>query len=77
MTNIFRNLLRSVALLTAICLLGVGIVSGAITASPTDPPNDNVWLICLGLAFPLLIIYTVLTVAGRPGAYAGASPERC
>ncbi|MFL5735640.1 MAG: peptidoglycan D,D-transpeptidase FtsI family protein [Chloroflexia bacterium] len=66
MTRFLRNLLRTVSLLGAGLLLAYGMISGAVTASPTDPPNDSVWLVCLGLAFPLLLIYTWLTVSGNP-----------
>ena len=59
-----RNLLRTLSLLGAALLLAYGMLSGAVTASPTDPPNDSVWLLCLGVAFPLLLLYTWLTVAG-------------
>src|SRR4051794_3196763 len=65
-TRFLRNLLRTVSLLGAGLLLAYGMISGAVTASPTDPPNDSVWLVCLGLAFPLLLIYTWLTVSGNP-----------
>src|SRR5438552_6226718 len=67
MSPSIRNLIRTVALLGAILLLAYGLVSGTVLASPTDPPNDSVWLICLGVAFPLLLIYAMLSVAGAPG----------
>src|SRR5438045_2123939 len=67
MSRTIRNLVRGLALIGAIGLLAYGLVSGALPASPTDPPNDRVWLVCLGLAFPLLLLYAMLTVAGRPG----------
>ncbi len=66
MSTTIRNVIRTFALLGAIGLLAYGLVSGTIVASPTDPPNDSVWLVCLGLAFPLLLIYAMLTVAGGP-----------
>src|SRR5438128_9777737 len=66
MSRLTRNLLRTLALLAAIALLAYGMLAGAVTASPTDPPNDSVWLLCLGLAFPLLLVYTWLTVSGNP-----------
>ena len=62
-----RNLTRSLCLIAALVLLAYGMVSGSVTSSPTDPPNDGTWLICLGAAFPLLLIYAILTVSGRPG----------
>ena len=67
MSKAIRNLVRSLSVIGAIVLLAYGLVSGTLPASPTDPPNDRVWLVCLGLAFPLLMLYAMLTVAGRPG----------
>ena len=64
MPKALRNLVRIVSLLVALGLLAFGILNGAVTNSPTDPPNDSVWLICLAVAFPLLTIYAVLTVSG-------------
>src|SRR5436853_4243747 len=72
----FRNLIRAVALLGAVGLLAYGLVSGAVIASPTEPPNDRVWLLTLAGAFPLLLIYTMLTVAGRPGVERPTPEER-
>ncbi len=62
-----RNLLRILSAVAAAILLAYGMISGAVTASPTDPPNDSVWLLCLAGAFPLLLLYAALTVAGQPG----------
>lgn len=67
MSPLIRNIVRSLALIGALALLTFGMLSGALTASPTDPPNDNVWLVCIGLAFPLLLVYASLSVSGRPG----------
>jgi peptidoglycan glycosyltransferase len=65
-----RNLIRTLSLLGAALLLAFGMLAGAVTASPTDAPNDSVWLLCLGAAFPLLLVYTWLTVAGGPAVQA-------
>lgn len=67
MSPTIRNLIRTASLLAAIGLLAYGVVSGAVISSPTEPPNDSLWLVCLGLAFPLLLIYAMLTVVGPPG----------
>jgi penicillin-binding protein A len=64
---VVRNLLRTVALVGAVAALLVGMISGAVTESPTQPPDDSRWLLALGVAFPLLLLYASLTVAGRPG----------
>src|SRR5438477_4174081 len=76
MTPLLRNLIRTLSLLVAIGLLAYGILAGATTASPTDAPNDTVWLICLGVAFPLLLIYTWLTVSGNPATTATTQEAR-
>ena len=67
MSPVLRNLLRTFSLLGAIALLAFGMLTGAISVSPTEPPNDGVWLLCLGVAFPLLLVYAWLSVAGNPG----------
>src|SRR5436190_13094577 len=76
MTTLLRNLLRILSLLAAIGLLAYGMLIGAVTSSPTEAPNDSVWLLCLGLAFPLLLIYTWLTVAGSPAKSATTQDAR-
>src|SRR3954453_2790334 len=76
MSSVIRNTIRGLALIGALALLGFGMLSGAITPSPPDPPNDSVWLVCLGLAFPLLLIYASLSVSGRPGTVQPSSEAR-
>lgn len=61
-----RNLLRTLSLLAAVGILLYGMLSDAIPASPTAPPNDTRWLLSLAAAFPLLVIYAWLTVSGDP-----------
>src|SRR5437868_5807583 len=72
MRPVLRNFLRGLTLLGAIGLLAVGMVSGALPGSPTDPPNDSVWLLCLAGAFPLLMLYASLSVSPVHGP---SSPE--
>jgi peptidoglycan glycosyltransferase len=52
----------------AVGLLALGIVTDALprSAGDTAPPDDTRWLASLGGAFILLMVYTVLTVAGDP-----------
>lgn len=64
-----RNLLRAVALLAAIGLIAFGLVEGTVPASPTDPPNDTLWLICVGISFPLLLIYAWMSGSVRVTRY--------
>lgn len=67
MSSVVRNIVRTLALLAAIALLAFGMLSGSTTSSPTEPPNDQTWLLTLAAAFPLLLVYAVLSVAGKPG----------
>jgi len=61
-----RNSLRTVSLVLAIGLLAFGILSDSLPRQPgdTSPPDESRWLISLGGAFFLLMIFTMLTVAG-------------
>ncbi|MDQ6693156.1 MAG: penicillin-binding protein 2 [Chloroflexota bacterium] len=61
---LFRKLIRSILLLVSIAVLGYGIVNGAIPASPTDPPNDSIWLLSLAAAFPMLLGWAWLSIGG-------------
>ncbi len=61
-----RNFVRVLSLLVALGLLLYGIVSDAVPTAPTNPPNDTRWLLSLAGAFPLLLIYTWLSVSGDP-----------
>jgi len=76
MRPLIRNTLRAFALLGALAVLLVGLVSGATTESPTQPPDDSRWLLALGIAFPLLLLYASLSVAGRPGTQGATSEAR-
>ena len=71
-----RNLVRTLAVVLAVGLLAFGIVSDALPRQQgdTSPPDDSRWLISLGLAFILLMIYAVLTVSGDPSKR-GVTPE--
>ncbi len=58
-----RSFVRTLALAIALILLLFGFVSGVFPAAPAEaltPPNDNIWLLCLAGAFPLLLIYVWL-----------------
>ncbi|HUP27872.1 MAG TPA: penicillin-binding transpeptidase domain-containing protein, partial [Chloroflexia bacterium] len=60
-----RTSIRTLALLLALGLLLYGFISGVVAsatgpADSLDPPNDNVWLLCLAAAFPLLLLYAWL-----------------
>ncbi len=76
MVPVVRNLVRGLALLLAIGLLAFGIVSDALPRQQgdTSPPDDSRWLISLGLAFILLMIFAILTVSGDPSKR-GATPD--
>ena len=71
-----RNLVRGLSLLLAIGLLAFGIVSDALPRQQgdTSPPDDSRWLVSLGLAFILFMIFGMLTVSGDP-AKRGSTPE--
>jgi hypothetical protein len=68
MSRALRNAIRIIALGLAVGLLALGIVTDALprSAGDTAPPDDTRWLASLGGAFILLMVYTVLTVAGDP-----------
>lgn len=61
-----RNIARIISLVAAVALLLYGIVSGALPQSPTEPPNDSLWLLCLAAALPLFLLYAWLSVGGDP-----------
>ncbi|MEA2573185.1 MAG: penicillin-binding protein [Chloroflexia bacterium] len=65
-----RNLIRIFALLGGLGLVTFGLVNGAIPGKPKEPPSDSVWLICLGGAFLLFLIYAWLTASPPVGRYA-------
>ncbi len=67
MQLLLRNTIRTLSLVLAAGLLAFGIVSDTLPRSPgdTSPPNETTWLISLGGAFILLMIFTTLTVTGR------------
>lgn len=71
-----RNFLRIISLVTAVILLLFGMVSGVVPASPTAPPDDRIWLVSMGLAFPLLLIYAWLSVSGDPRSTPPTPDER-
>ncbi|HEX8228184.1 MAG TPA: penicillin-binding protein 2 [Chloroflexia bacterium] len=70
MPSAVRTLIRVFALLGGLGLVTFGLVNGAIPGKPKEPPNDSVWLICLGGAFLLFLIYAWLTAAPPVGRYA-------
>lgn len=70
MPRAMRNLIRTFALVGGLGLLAFGLVSGSLPSTANEPPQDNVWLICLGGAFVLFLIYAWLTVAPPLGRYA-------
>lgn len=63
MPQAVRTLIRTFALLGGLGLVGFGLVSGATPSRAKEPPSDSVWLICLGGAFLLFLIYAWLTAA--------------
>ncbi|HEX9987720.1 MAG TPA: penicillin-binding protein 2 [Chloroflexia bacterium] len=71
-----RNSARILSLLVALVLLAYGMVVGALPASPTEPPNDSVWLLCMAGAFPLLLAYAWLSVSGDPRTQRATSDAR-
>ncbi|MEO8285959.1 MAG: penicillin-binding protein 2 [Chloroflexota bacterium] len=58
------KLLRTLSLVLAVGLLLFGIVSDSLPRQPgdTSPPDDSRWLLSLGGAFVLLMIFAVLSV---------------
>jgi len=60
-----RNTIRTISLVLAIGLLAYGIVTDTLPRPPgnTSPPDESRWLISLGGAFILLMIFTTLTVS--------------
>ena len=78
MIPIVRNLVRGLALVLAIGLLAFGIVSDALPRQQgdTSPPDDSRWLVSLGLAFLLLMIFAILTVSGDPTKRGNTPEER-
>src|SRR4051812_5051653 len=65
--QVFRKLIRTLALLVGLALVSYGMISGALPQKPTDPPNDSVWLVCLAGAFPLFLIYAWLAASDLVG----------
>jgi peptidoglycan glycosyltransferase len=67
MNSFFKNTVRILSLILATALLAVGIVTDALPRQPgdTSPPDDSRWLICLGIAFILLMIFAILTVSSE------------
>jgi peptidoglycan glycosyltransferase len=78
MSRALRNAIRMISLGLAVGLLTLGIVTDALPRSPGDttPPDDSRWLASLGGAFVLIMVYTVLTVAGDPTRTAPTPDER-
>lgn len=76
MIPLVRNLVRGLALILAIGLLTFGMVSDALPRpqGDTSPPDDSRWLVSLGFAFILLMIFAVMTVSGDPSKR-GATPD--
>lgn len=70
MPNAMRNLIRVLALLGGLGLVTFGLVSGALPGKPKEPPSDSVWLICLGGAFLLFLIYAWLSSVPPDSRYA-------
>lgn len=70
MPRAVRNLIRVFALLGGLGLLAFGLVVGSLPGTANEPPQDNVWLICLGGAFVLFLMYAWLTAAPPTGRYA-------
>lgn len=78
MLPLARNTLRYVSLAAAIALLAYGMVSDALPKEQgdTSPPDDSRWLISLGIAFVLLMIFTILSLSGDPSNRARTPDER-
>jgi peptidoglycan glycosyltransferase len=68
MQTFIKKTARTLSLVLAVALLAVGIVSDALPRQPgdTSPPDDSRWLISVGGAFILLMIFTILTVSPEP-----------
>jgi penicillin-binding protein A len=60
-----RNTIRTLSLVLAIGLLAYGIVTDTLPRPPgnTSPPDESRWLLSLGGAFILLMIFTMLTIS--------------
>src|SRR5687768_12243017 len=74
-----RRFVRTIALIIALALLLFGFVSGVFPATPSEalaPPNDNIWLLCLAGAFPLLLIYAWLPASDRNGTQRATQDAR-
>jgi peptidoglycan glycosyltransferase len=78
MIPLVRNLVRFLALALALGLLAVGLVSDTLPRQQgdTSPPDDSRWLVSLGLAFILLMIFAILTVSGDPSKRGITQEER-
>ncbi len=76
MIPVVRTAVRFLALVLAVAVLAFGIVSDALPKEQTDtsPPDDSRWLVSLGIAFLLLMVFSILTVSGDP-LRRGNTPE--
>lgn len=61
-----RNPIRALALLGAAALIFYGLAAGAQPQETLEPPSDSVWLLCLAASFPLLVLFSYLSVGGDP-----------
>jgi peptidoglycan glycosyltransferase len=61
-----KNSIRTVSLVLAIALLAYGIVTDVLPRPPgnTSPPDESRWLLSLGGAFILLLVFMMFTVSG-------------
>jgi peptidoglycan glycosyltransferase len=68
MQSFVKKAARTLSLILAVALLAVGIVTDALPRPPgdTSPPDDSRWLISMGVAFVLLMIFAMLTVSPEP-----------
>src|SRR5690348_4829163 len=73
-----RNSIRTISLVLAIGLLAYGIVTDTLPRPPgdTSPPDESRWLISLGGAFVLLMIFMMYTVSGGSGMSSLTPDER-
>src|SRR5215207_7339116 len=78
MIPLVRNLVRFLALALALGFLAFGLVSDTLPRQQgdTSPPDDSRWLVSLGLAFILLMIFAILTVSGDPSKRGTTQEER-
>ena len=76
MIPVVRTAVRFLALALGVVVLALGIVSDALPKEQTDtsPPDDSRWLVSLGIAFLLLMVFSILTVSGDP-LRRGNTPE--